>query len=54
MMASAEEWVISRGLTELASDVEIENERSIDAHHALGFRETFRLVHFIKQLKKDS
>lgn len=54
MMASAEQWVISRGLTELASDVEIDNERSIDAHHALGFRETFRLVHFIKQLKKDS
>jgi aminoglycoside 6'-N-acetyltransferase I len=54
MMARAEEWVISRGLTELASDVELDNERSIDAHRALGFRETFRLVHFIKQVKKDT
>ena len=54
LMVSAEQWVISHGLTELASDAEIENERSIDAHRALGFRETFRLVHFIKQLKKDT
>ena len=54
LMASAEQWVISHGLTELASDTEIENEHSIDAHQALGFRETFRLVHFIKQLKKNN
>ena len=29
----------------------IQNERSIRAHGALGFRETFRLVHFVKSLK---
>jgi aminoglycoside 6'-N-acetyltransferase I len=51
LMASAEQWTTGRGLTELASDAEIENEGSIRAHHALGFRETFRLAHFLKQLK---
>jgi aminoglycoside 6'-N-acetyltransferase I len=51
LMTRAEEWVTGWGLIELASDAEIENERSIDAHHALGFRETFRLAHFIKRLK---
>jgi aminoglycoside 6'-N-acetyltransferase I len=54
LMARAEQWVESIGLTELGSDVEIENERSISAHLALGFRETFRLVHFLKQLKKET
>ncbi|MGB7921639.1 MAG: GNAT family N-acetyltransferase [Pyrinomonadaceae bacterium] len=54
LMARAEEWAIACGFTELASDAEIENEGSINAHHALGFRETFRLAHFIKQLKKES
>lgn len=48
LMARAEQWVIGCGLTELASDAEIENEGSIRAHHALGFRETFRSVHFLK------
>ena len=52
LMARAEQWVVRIGLTELASDVEIENERSISAHLALGFRETFRLAHFLKQLNK--
>lgn len=51
LMARSEEWVTGCGLTELASDAEIENERSISAHHALGFRETFRLAHFLKRLK---
>jgi aminoglycoside 6'-N-acetyltransferase I len=53
LMARAEQWVVSIGLTELGSDVEIENERSISAHQALGFRETFRLAHFLKQVKSD-
>ena len=50
LIARAEEWARSQGLTEIASDAEIENTGSIQAHHALGFRETFRLVHFLKPL----
>jgi aminoglycoside 6'-N-acetyltransferase I len=48
LIAAAEKWTRERGLTELASDAELENKGSIAAHHALGFKETFRLVHFLK------
>ena len=48
LMDEAERWAAARGLTELASDAELDNPDAIRAHAALGFRETFRLVHFIK------
>lgn len=51
LIARAEAWAKQMGFTELASDAKIQNERSIRAHGALGFRETFRLVHFVKGLK---
>jgi aminoglycoside 6'-N-acetyltransferase I len=44
-------WARQRGLNELASDAEIANEESIRAHRALGFRETFRLVHFLRPVQ---
>ena len=50
LVNAAEDWTRERGLTEIASDAEIENSGSIRAHGALGFRETFRLVHFLKKL----
>jgi aminoglycoside 6'-N-acetyltransferase I len=50
LMGNAETWARRMGFTELASDAELENEDSIRAHGALGFRETFRLVHFVKSL----
>ncbi len=50
LVAQAEAWAKQMGFTELASDAELENEDSIRAHGALGFRETFRLVHFVKSL----
>ena len=54
LIKRAEQWTESRGLTELASDVELDNEGSIRAHLALGFKETFRVVQFIKQLERES
>ena len=50
LIGKAEMWARRMGFTELASDAELENEDSIRAHGALGFRETFRLVHFVKSL----
>jgi aminoglycoside 6'-N-acetyltransferase I len=50
LMARGEAWAKQMGFAELASDAEFENEDSIRAHGALGFRETFRLVHFVKSL----
>ncbi len=46
-----EQWTRERGLTEIASDAEQNNEQSIAAHKSLEYKETFRLVHFLKKLK---
>ena len=51
LMQQAEEWAISRGYSELASDTELENDRSIAMHKRLGFVETERIVCFLKKLK---
>jgi hypothetical protein len=38
------------GYSEIASDAEIQNSRSIRLHSRLGFREVSRTVHFVKTL----
>lgn len=50
----AEKWVSAHGLNELASDAELDNKESIEAHNAMGFRETFSLVHFIKNIENKT
>lgn len=50
LMAKAEQWAISQGYSELASDTEINNHRSISMHKHLGFIETERIVCFLKRL----
>jgi len=52
LVAAGETWTAERGLTELASDAELENHASIRAHRAVGFRETFRLVGFLKRVRR--
>jgi len=49
-MAEAEDWARDCGLHEMASDAEIANETSLQAHLALGYHETERLIHFAKTL----
>jgi aminoglycoside 6'-N-acetyltransferase I len=44
------DWARARGCSELASDALIENDVSLRAHAALGFRETDRVVYFTKKL----
>jgi aminoglycoside 6'-N-acetyltransferase I len=53
LVERAGEWAREHGLNELASDAEIANEESIRAHRALGFRETFRLVHFLRPIQAE-
>jgi len=43
-------WVRSKGLTELASDAEAQNDQGIAAHARAGFSETFRVVQFIRRV----
>ncbi len=50
LVAAVEGWVALKGCQELASDAEIENEASQEAHKALGFEETERVVFFRKRL----
>ncbi|MCU7807306.1 MAG: GNAT family N-acetyltransferase [Candidatus Thiodiazotropha sp. (ex Semelilucina semeliformis)] len=51
LMQQAEQWAISQGHSELASDTEIDNHRSISMHKHLGFIETERIVCFLKRLR---
>lgn len=50
LIEAGEEWARGQGMTRMGSDVELHNIISIEAHKALGFRETYRLVHFLKRL----
>lgn len=50
LMRAAEDWARAKGFSELASDTEIDNTRSIELHRRLGFEETERIVCFLKSL----
>ena len=50
LMEAAETWSRTHGFTELASDTEVKNEQSIQAHVRCGFTETERLVKFRKPI----
>lgn len=54
LMLQAEAWAQSMGFDELASDTDTDNEASIAAHQRLGFRETERVVCFLKQLNESN
>ncbi|MEQ8408774.1 MAG: GNAT family N-acetyltransferase [Gammaproteobacteria bacterium] len=51
LLERAEKWAKDRGFTELASDAEMDNTRSIAIHEHLGFAETYRVVCFLKKIK---
>ena len=46
----AEQWARQKGCTEMASDAEVDNAVSLQAHLRLGYAETSRLVHLRKEL----
>lgn len=50
LVKNAEDWARTRDCREMASDAEIGNEMSINAHTSLGYEETSRLVHLRKEL----
>ncbi len=50
LVGYAEEWARSHGCTEMASDAEVGNKVSLEAHARLGYSETSRLVHLRKEL----
>ncbi|MGH7824523.1 MAG: aminoglycoside 6'-N-acetyltransferase [Candidatus Binatia bacterium] len=50
LVAAAEQWARSKGCKEMASDTEVSNLDSEEAHRRLGYTECSRLVHFKKDL----
>jgi aminoglycoside 6'-N-acetyltransferase I len=50
LVQAMEAWAREHGYTEIASDTWLDNETSIQAHLALGYEESERLVHFRKTL----
>jgi aminoglycoside 6'-N-acetyltransferase I len=52
LVAAAEDWARARGLRELASDTELENDLSFRLHLRLGFEEVERQICFRKTLQR--
>lgn len=50
LIAAAEAWARSQGCREMASDAQVDNRESLQAHEALGFEVVDRCVHFRKRL----
>jgi aminoglycoside 6'-N-acetyltransferase I len=50
LVRNAENWARQKGCTEMASDAEVGNERSLNAHTRLGYEITSKLVHLRKEL----
>jgi aminoglycoside 6'-N-acetyltransferase I len=50
LVQAAEAWARHQGLKEIASDTQLENAISIQAHQVLGYEEVERLVFFRKAL----
>lgn len=50
LVRALEDWARKQGCAEVASDTWLTNETSIQAHLALGYEETERLIHFRKKL----
>jgi len=54
LVKAAEDWARSRGCREMASDAELPNTTSQQAHRALGYEETLRLVLYRKPLSSQN
>jgi aminoglycoside 6'-N-acetyltransferase I len=50
LILAAEEWARVQGCQEIASDCLLDNVVGLQAHLALGFQETERLIHLKKRL----
>ena len=50
LVESCEQWAREKGVEEFASDCELDNLDSLSFHLKLGFRETNRIICFVKKL----
>jgi aminoglycoside 6'-N-acetyltransferase I len=50
LVEASENWTRAQGCSEIASDCELDNHVSFQAHQALGYEETIRIIQFRKRL----
>jgi len=50
LVKTAEEWALTQGCSEVASDVELDNADSQKFHESLGFTEDNRIICYIKKI----
>jgi len=50
LVAAVQDWGVTKGCTEMASDAPLDNHISHQMHQALGFEETERVVFFRKRI----
>lgn len=53
LMFAGENWGKSSGCTQIASDIEQGNESSYDFHLSVGFKESNRIITFIKDIQQN-
>ena len=51
LVQAAETWAVTHGYSEMASDTELDNEISLQAHLSLGYEEVERQICFRKRLR---
>ena len=51
LIDACEQWAVSKGCSEFASDCELDNMDSFAMHLKLGFKEANRIICFTKKLK---
>ena len=53
LIAAAENWAREQGCTEMASDTQIDNAQSLEAHLRLGYEISERSILFRKSLRRE-
>jgi aminoglycoside 6'-N-acetyltransferase I len=51
LMRAAEQWTLTKGLTVLGSDTDLDRKDSQKVHEALGFAEVDRLIAYRKRIE---
>lgn len=54
LVQAGEQWALTKGCTEVASDAQIENAISIEMHKRMGYRDVERQVCFLKRIPGDT
>ena len=54
LVKQAEKWALKNGCAEMGSDTGLKNAQSRKFHIKAGFKETEKIIHFIKKIKQEA